>query len=86
MSTKARFSSRLALETGEALWGEHLAKLTQIDARDLREAWRLFRTHIDKRWSFTDCTSNAVMRRLHIKKVFSFDHHFSQMPGLQRVP
>jgi predicted nucleic acid-binding protein len=33
----------------------------------------------DKTWSFTDCTSFAVMKELKIKTAFTFDDHFDQM-------
>jgi len=39
----------------------------------------------DKRWSFTDCTSFAVMRSLRIQKAFAFDHNFEQA-GFSRLP
>jgi predicted nucleic acid-binding protein len=34
--------------------------------------------HQDKRWSFTDCVSFAVMWDLGIKDAFTFDHNFTQ--------
>ena len=39
----------------------------------------------DKRWSFTDCTSFALMRSLGISKAFAFDHNFEQA-GFTRLP
>jgi predicted nucleic acid-binding protein len=38
----------------------------------------------DKGWSFTDCTSKAVMDHLGIGQAFAFDHHFDQMGFLRR--
>ena len=38
----------------------------------------LFRRHEDKRWSFTDCVSFALMRELRIRDAFTTDHHFRQ--------
>ncbi len=50
------------------------------------EAWGVFeRFNKDKRWSFTDCTSFAVMKQMNIREVFAFDHHFEQM-GFKRNP
>lgn len=38
-----------------------------------------FRYNTDKRWSFTDCTSYAMMTDLGLRKVLTFDEHFSEM-------
>ena len=83
---KVRFSAQVAIEAGEALWRQDLCTVVFLAAGDIQEAWRIFRTHRDKGWSFTDCTSNAIMARLQISQAFSFDKHFSQMRGFRKVP
>jgi predicted nucleic acid-binding protein len=40
--------------------------------------------HVDKRYSFTDALSFAMMRRLHIRSAFAFDRHFAQF-GIELV-
>jgi len=45
----------------------------------LEEAWEIFVRYADKEWSFTDCTSFALMRRLKLSEVFTFDDNFRQM-------
>jgi predicted nucleic acid-binding protein len=40
--------------------------------------------YTDKSWSYTDCTSFAVMERLGIATAFSFDYNFSQY-GYRRL-
>ena len=52
---------------------------------DEDEAWAIFKKHRDKAWSFTDCTSMAVMQRLDVTTAFALDEHFEQM-GFRRVP
>ncbi len=42
------------------------------------EGWKIFRTHKDKGYSFTDCTSFALMETQAIKNAFTFDNHFRQ--------
>jgi len=42
-------------------------------------AWNIFEKYSDKDFSFTDCTSFAVMNDNKINKVFTHDHHFEQM-------
>ncbi len=53
---------------------------------DIEEsAWLIFeRFNKDKFWSFTDCTSNAIMQMLGIKESFSFDRDFEQMGFTKR--
>lgn len=48
-------------------------------------AWLIFeRYNKDKFWSFTDCTSKAIMEALNINQVFSFDKNFEQMGFIKR--
>ena len=42
------------------------------------EAWRLFCLRDDKQYSFTDCTSFIVMKRLNITIALATDEHFRQ--------
>ena len=50
------------------------------------QAWDAFQMYnVDKTWSFTDCTSFAVMKNMGLTEVFAFDHHFEQM-GFIRLP
>ena len=50
------------------------------------DAWIIFeRFNRDKMWSFTDCTSKAVMDLSQIDEVFTFDDHFEQV-GFRRKP
>jgi len=51
----------------------------------LDKAWEIFEKYSDKEFSFTDCSSFAVMEMLKINKAFSFDKHFDQY-GFIRLP
>ena len=42
------------------------------------KAWIFFKEHQDKTFSFTDCTSFAVMHALDINTAFTYDSHFEQ--------
>ncbi len=42
-------------------------------------AWALFRKFRDKDFSYTDCTSFAVMERLRLRTAFAFDRRFAAM-------
>lgn len=60
--------------------------VVHVTASLSEEAWDIFkRFNVDKKWSFTDCVSYAVMKQLDIETVFAFDHHFEQM-GFNRKP
>jgi predicted nucleic acid-binding protein len=58
----------------------------QIDPECFADACRIYIEFVDKAWSFTDCTSYAVMRRLSITKALSFDDDFRQFGTVQVVP
>lgn len=56
-------------------------RIYRILVRDEKTSWRWF----EENWSglsFTDCTSFAVMQRLGIKRVATFDEHF-RMAGFE---
>jgi predicted nucleic acid-binding protein len=44
---------------------------------DLENAWEIFNKYKDQDFSLVDCTSFAMMERLKIYEVFTFDVHFS---------
>lgn len=83
---KVRLGHRITVEIGEKLWDESLATLIQVTSMDEKMAWEIFVKHKDKGFSFTDCTSFAVMERLGINEAFAFDEHFEQYGGLIRLP
>jgi predicted nucleic acid-binding protein len=80
---KAKFGIQVALEAGQALWSETLSTMVYLDNKDIAEACRIFQRYTDKDWSFTDCASYTVMRRLGISVAFAFDHHLAQMRVLR---
>ncbi len=56
-----------------------------IDETLFDRAMGIFKKSNDKLWSFTDCTSFALMRELVISKAFTFDKHFKEA-GFQALP
>jgi uncharacterized protein len=83
---KTRFTLQAAIRAGHSLWSGRPCTLIYLTPKDIEQAWRIFRSHRDKGWSFTDCTSLALMQRLHLSSAFAFDKHFSQMRGIRRIP
>lgn len=64
-------------------FGEHFRQsrvVCEEISRQIREsAWQIFLDYEDQAFSFTDCTSFALMRMQHIQDVFTFDAHFQTM-------
>jgi uncharacterized protein len=75
----ARFRKQTAIRAGHVLFSQELAGLIQLTEEHKARAWAVFQSHSDKRWSFTDCASYALMQRLGITSAFSFDRHLSQI-------
>lgn len=76
--TRMRLGFSTAAAFGEKLWNQEIATLVKISDRDESRAWEIFLKYKDKGFSFTDCTSFAIMERLSVSTAFAFDHHFSQ--------
>ena len=62
-------------------WGEHLAKtswceVVEVDHAVRQAAWEIFVRHHGQEFSFTDCTSFALMRSMGLGEVFAFDGDF----------
>lgn len=47
-----------------------------LEETDIEAAWQIICAFPDQTFSFTDATTFAVMERLGIERVFTFDHHF----------
>ena len=61
---RSRGYSHLAVPWGDAVLVGVAADLHYLTAADIAAAWDVFRRFADKDWSFTDCTSKAVMESL----------------------
>ena len=69
----------------EAMAEARILEVVWVDQILNAAGWTVFeRFNRDKQWSFTDCVSYAVMKRLGVTEVFSFDHHFEQMSFIRR--
>jgi predicted nucleic acid-binding protein len=62
-----------------------LLKVIHITPELEDAAWRIFERYSDKDFSFTDCTSFAVMQLLGLTQALTNDHHFEQM-GFHILP
>lgn len=81
-----RLSHKVAVEIGQKLWDESIANLIRVTPQDEKKAWEIFVKYRDKAFSFTDCTSFALMERVGITEVFAFDEHFKQYGNFIVLP
>ncbi len=81
----ARLGHQRAVKVGNVLLDPRVVELVRIGPLDERSAWKLFQERPDKAYSFTDCTSFALMQRLDLRQALTLDDHFSQ-EGFEVVP
>lgn len=75
---KQRLGYKHAVEIGKNMFDPTISNVIKVTDKDISEAWKIFQKYDDKDFSFTDCTTFAVMERLKISSVFAFDEHFRQ--------
>lgn len=73
---KMRTETRIALSLLERIEQSDNILIEAIDAGRFQAAKALFRRHADHDYSFTDCTSFALMRELKMKEALTTDAHF----------
>ena len=64
---------------GQKLKESSFVRLVAVTPTDEERAWDIFTKYRDQDFSFADCMSFAVMQRLKVGTVFTFDRHFSVM-------
>jgi hypothetical protein len=62
----------------ESVFASKACRLIWMDADRFEKARALFLRHLGRRWSFTDCTSFAVMREHRIGEALTTDSHFRE--------
>lgn len=73
-----RAGHKEAVDLGQWVLQSPLVKRINVDERIWQSAWEMFVRYDDKAFSFTDCTSFAIMRQLGLLNAFAFDHNFEQ--------
>ena len=80
-----RLGHEAAKAAGAVLMDPNSVDFIRVTAQDEQAAWSHFLDHDDHRFSFTDCTSFAVMRRLGLDKALALDADF-RIEGFLVVP
>lgn len=75
----------VAVRVGEFLLQSDSLQLVRLTVQDERQAWQLFLDRPDKTYSFTDCTSFVLMRRLGLTQAIALDDDFRR-EGFEVLP
>ncbi|MGC8831968.1 MAG: type II toxin-antitoxin system VapC family toxin [Thermoproteota archaeon] len=62
--------------------GEYLRKsvrLIEVTGSNFEDAWRIFKKQKETDFSFTDCTSISIMKRMNIRNIATFDRDFLKL-------
>lgn len=80
-----RIGREEAIEFGRRTRAGEAVEVVRVDESVEDAAWALLDRHTDKRWSYVDATSFALMAAEGTDEAFAFDHHFAQR-GLRLHP
>ena len=80
-----RLGYQVAARVGEVLLDQAVVDLVRITPEDEQRAWALWLARPDKTYSYTDCTSFVVMRRLGLQRAVAIDIDF-QREGFLLLP
>ncbi len=75
---RLRHGHGTAKTLGQSILAESDVHVLHVSEEDEATAWRLFLDRPDKTYSFTDCTSFVLMRRLALEEVATLDADFAR--------
>lgn len=73
-----RLDHKAAVRVGGVLLDASSVDLVRVTLDDELAAWALFEDRADREYSFTDCTSFVLMRRLNLTTAVAADDDFLQ--------
>ena len=82
----ARKRPSVALAAGQRFFHHNLSQIHFVTPTQIHRAWILFQQRAAAGWSFTDCTSKAVIDDLGIRTAAAIDDHFRQFGNVTVVP
>lgn len=80
-----RLGHETAVKVGETLRNPRVVDLVRGEPADETAAWKLFARRPDKTYSFTDCLSFVMMRRLGLNRAIALDDDFRR-EGFEVLP
>ncbi len=83
--TRYRLGWPVASRLGAQLRAGQVALVERVTPIDEEAAWAIFSSYRDKSFSFTDCTSFALVKRLDIDLCLAIDSDFRSF-GLHCIP
>ncbi len=83
---KRRLGAQIAIRVGRELRENPMYLWRALTPELEQTTWEVFQKYEDKDWSYADSAILVLARELNVSLVFSFDSHFTQMPGIRRVP
>jgi len=75
----------IARQFGQQLRDGRIARVERVSQKDETAAWSIFERYDDKCFSFTDCTSFAMIQRLELPLCLAIDSDFRAF-GLHCLP
>ena len=73
---KRKVGFHASITFGDEIRKSDQLEIVTIDHMIEKKAWEIFKKYQDQAFSYTDCTSFAVMEMHRLKTAFAFDTHF----------
>lgn len=70
--------ARVGHATARAWLATNIWPIERVSVEDEQQARSIIGEYVDKSFSYTDATTFALMKRLHMECAFAFDKHFAQ--------
>lgn len=83
---RMRLDHATAVGVGEKLRASQWCRLIEVGQDTRAAAWELFVRYDDQTFSFTDCTSFALMTSMGLEEAFTFDRRDFSAVGFVAVP
>lgn len=81
-----RVGRAAAIDFGSAVLASNTIQMVYVNEALHELAWEIARKYAEKGFSFTDCTSFAIINDLAINQAFSYDSHFKQFGQINIKP